>query len=66
MKVLEREIAALELACERDREKLNVLGTAAAVANAAVVSAGSRERRMFALAGLTLTAINVAVAVWGG
>lgn len=52
---------------ERDfldvREKVNILGTAAAIATAAAHNVGRRERRMYALAGLSLTAINVAVAV---
>lgn len=66
MKVLERDLEELERACASERDKVNALGTAAVVAQAVAERAGARERRVFALAGLALTGINVAVAIWGG
>lgn len=62
-RTLTKDLSDLERDFLAVREKVNLLGTAAAIATAAAHNAGRRERRLYALAGLSLTALNVAVAI---
>lgn len=53
----------LEREHRETRAKADALGTAAEIAAGVATIASQRERRLFVLAGLSLTAINVGISI---